>query len=454
MTGIASAALSRGISGVVPLTLVPVTLAYLGTELYGLWMAVVALTGMVAFADLGLGNGLMTKLAPCYSSGDTDRARRYISSAYLALTVVATVLCGTLWLLAPLLPWSSMFNVAAPAMESEARAMALVCLTAFIANVPLSLVIRVQYAYQEVARSNLWQAAGSAAALPLTVCAVRAELPPIAVVAATVVGPLLTNIVNSVWLYGWRRRDLAPSLRMVDRGAASVLLRLSGMFLVLTVVTSIASNADALVVAQALGLEDTTAYAVPARVCTLLGFLVTLLNIPFWSAAGDALARSDIAWVSRLTRRMSLLSVGTVGSAAGVLVLAGEDVLAVLVNGPFHTDHWLMGGLAAWWVLLAAISPRLMVQNAAGVIRPQLVGWLLYLVVSVPMKWYGARHWGLAAVPWAGVTVYLVTVLPTAVYGYRVAMVRSAAADLEDRSGQRRPSPPSGPTLRKLTGRR
>ncbi|MFC6023019.1 oligosaccharide flippase family protein [Plantactinospora solaniradicis] len=435
VSGIATAALSRGTGVVVPLVLIPVTLSYLGADRYGLWMAVTALTGMAAFTDLGLGNGLMTKLAPCYSSGDAAKARGYVSSAYLVLTVISVGTCTLLWVLSGVIPWASLLNVSGTATPSDARAVTLVCLTAFVLNIPLSLVIRVQYAYQQVGRSNIWQAAGSLSSLPLTLGAVQASLPPVTVIAASVSGPVLVNLVNTGWTYVRQMPEIGPRIGAVDPRLARELLRLSGLFFVLTIVWSLGMNADSLVVAHALGLEAVTAYAVPARLFTLLGFLVILVNLPLWSANGDALAQGHLDWVRRITRWMTLISALTLLLPAAVLLIAGDRLLAAWLPVPLGGDRWLLGGLALWMVLLAATSPIAMVQNAAGVVRPQLLGVSLYLVLSVLAKWYGATRYGIAAVPYASAVSYVLTVLPFTWYGYRRVLTthspKASSADLD-----------------------
>jgi hypothetical protein len=79
-------------------------------------------------------------------------------------------------------------------------------------------------------------------------------------------------------------------------------------------------------------------------------------------------------------------------------------------------------GLAAWWIIMAALSPVFMVQNGAGVVRPQLVGWGVYAVISIPVKALLATAWGIAAVPWVGAALLTVTVLPAALIGYHRVM--------------------------------
>ncbi|MGI5522213.1 lipopolysaccharide biosynthesis protein [Micromonospora sp. CA-259024] len=427
---------SRAAGIIGPILMVPVTLPYFGKDLYGLWMTVVSLATMASFADLGLGNGLMTKLAPCYAHGDVARARRYISSAYLTLSLLTVTLTALLWLLADTIPWTAIFNVSGQATPAQTRAIALICLTAFALNVPFSLIIRIQYAYQQVSWSNIWQTGGNLAALGVVFMLVWADLSPIMVIAAAAAAPLLVNVVNTIWFFG-RHPDLRPRLRTVEAGTAQELTRLSGLFFVLTVTMSFATSADTLIIAHVLGLSSVAGYVVPARLVAQIGLFVILVNIPLWSANGDALAQGQVAWVRRITRRMTIISVLAAALPATVLVFVGDHLFAAWLPVPMDGDPWLLAGLGMWWVLQAALSPRFMVQNAAGVIRPQLIGWVAFMVVSVLGKWYGAGRFGVNAVPWFGVLGYALTVAPAALYGYHRTLQRYPAADIKEGSSER-----------------
>jgi O-antigen/teichoic acid export membrane protein len=182
-----------------------------------------------------------------------------------------------------------------------------------------------------------------------------------------------------------------------------------------------ADNADPLIIAHVVGLGAVTSYAVPARLFGQIGTLVTLVNQPFWPMHGEALARGDVRWIRRTVRRMTIASTSLALVTSVVLVAFGGDILAAWL--PIRIDNRpLLLGLACWWVLLAAISPRFMVQNAAGVIRPQLWGYLGYFVLSVPGKVVAVNWFGVEAAPFVAVGLYSATVLPAAMYGYRRAL--------------------------------
>ena len=74
------------------LVVVPVTINYLNTENYGIWMAMTSIIYWFAFFDIGLGNGMRNYLAEAISNGDYDKARTYFSTAMVILSVIAVLI--------------------------------------------------------------------------------------------------------------------------------------------------------------------------------------------------------------------------------------------------------------------------------------------------------------------------------------------------------------------------
>jgi len=252
--------------------------------------------------------------------------------------------------------------------------------------------------------------------------AVSAQLAPTIVIAAAVSGPIISNIANSLWVYSRTGRPLSPRLSSVDRSVIATMFRLGGQFFVLSIITSVALNADNLIIAHSLGLAAVTAYAVPVKMFMALGLMVSLINLPLWPANGDALARGEYGWVRKTTARMTLLSGAAVLLPALGLFLFGDRVLHTWLKADLHGSTWLFLWLGFWWVLLATASPRFMVQNASGLVTPQLVGWVLYLVLSVPAKLFVANAYGVAGVAAVSALGYALLVWPAAAIGYRTAL--------------------------------
>jgi O-antigen/teichoic acid export membrane protein len=418
---IATSLAGRGAAALASLLLIPVTLGYLGPESYGLWTSVASVTSMLLWADLGLGNALMTRLTPLITRRRVQEGRELVSGAYAALGATAVVMLGLVWALSRVIPWADVLAGGGATLDS--RAVILVCLTAFFTNLPLSLIQRVLYANQRVWQSNLWQLAGSAISVIAAALAVQARLDPLAVIACAVSGPLIANLVCSLWVFGRETPSLRPSLRCATRRSLALVAGTGSAFLVVTVTSSVALNLDNLIVAHTLGLFEVTRLALPVKLYTVLGLIVGAVNLPFWPANAEAIARGDVAWVRRNTARMVVVSALAVALPAMLLMAVGRDGLLLATGFDIGDVPTLVAGLALWWILLAVASPLFMVQNARAVLLPQLVGWLIFLVWSVPAKLLLLPVCGLEALPLVSAALYALTVLPAAWIGYRRALL-------------------------------
>ncbi|MEV6371700.1 lipopolysaccharide biosynthesis protein [Micromonospora musae] len=433
IAGIASSLGGKAVGLIAPMLITPLAFTHLGAERYGMWMAVTSLTSMALFADFGLGNGLLTRLARLYAAGDRPAAAREVASAYALLGSLAAALLGVLVATVQLIPWPALLNVTEPDVARDTRAVVLLCFGSFLVNIPLALVQRVQYAHQQVAQSNLWQAVGSLLSAGLVVAGVVADVEPVLLIAAAVLAVPLMNAANTICYFAWQNPELRPRPRYVRRLTARGLLRLGLRFFVISVLSSVVLNIDGFLVGRVLGMTAAANYAVVMRVFSVLALFVTLVNLPLWPANGEALARGDLAWVRRNTRRMSCLSAAVVALPALGLVLFGNDVLRFWIRSDelTHVPVLLLGALAGYSLLIAVVSPIFMVQNSIGLLRPQFVGWLACLVLAIPLKVLLAGQLGLSGVALASVVSYAATVIPAAVVGYRRALdVMSAKSQI------------------------
>lgn len=439
IAGITSSLAGKAVGLVAPLLITPLAFGFLGAERYGMWMAITSLTSMALFADFGLGNGLLTRLALLHGAGDRGAAAREIASAYALLGGLATVLLAMLTATVALVPWPAVLNVTDPEVASDARVVVLLCFGAFLVNIPLALIQRVQYAHQQVAQSNLWQAAGSLISAALVVSSVMAGVRPVLLIAVAVLAVPLMNAANTICYFGWQNPELRPRPRHVRIPTARGLLRLGLRFFVISVLGSVVLNLDGFLVGRVLGLTEAATYAVVLRVFGVLALFITLVGLPLWPANGEALVRGDVTWVQRNTRRMSYLCAGVVALPGAALVLFGNDLFRLWIRSTEleHVPTLLLVALATHTVLVGVVSPMFMVQNSIGLLRPQLFGWLACLVVAVPLKIYLAGRIGLSGIAVASAVSYGVTVVPSAVVGYRRSLktVSSRTGDSDVTAG-------------------
>ena len=103
--------LYKGGSIVCNFLLVPLTINYLDTQNYGIWLTLSSFIAWFSFFDIGLGNGLRNKFAEAKAKEDMTLARGYVSSAYYTIGLVCLCLLLVFIILNIFIDWTRFFNV-------------------------------------------------------------------------------------------------------------------------------------------------------------------------------------------------------------------------------------------------------------------------------------------------------------------------------------------------------
>lgn len=360
----------------------PVLLRHLGHADFGVWMTALSITSMTMFVDLGIGNGLLTKLSSAYGKGDNDEMRGLISSAYASLTVIAVLLLVLLFVVlaaakSELSPAGGGGSVGAPIVA--------VCLAAFIAGIPASIIQKVFYSHQMVWLGNVWQVIAAAVSVAACLAAVSLGWGAWQAIAAYSAPPVILMVIAAVVFFR-TRPEIAPSFSSIDPAKIRMLLGIGSRFLVLGIVTSVALNADNVIIAQGLGAAAVTEYAVPAKLASVLGLMVTTLFLPLWPANGEAIARGDYAWVRASTSRMSLLGGLAVAVAGLFLVLLCEPIMMLWMGRTFSDQQAVLAFLCVMFSTMAFVSPFNMLLNSMGRVRVQIYPWVAFMVLTIAAK--------------------------------------------------------------------
>jgi O-antigen/teichoic acid export membrane protein len=409
---------ARAVAPPAPLLTIPIVLRQLGEATFGVWMTVASLTALVAFADLGMGAALLTRLTPLLTQRRYPEARSLLVAGYVTLIVMALSTTVVLWTSLGWLPWGTLLN--APD-SGEAALIAVATVSAFVLNIPASLIVRVQQAAQEVSASNIWAAAAAALTVPVALVLVHLDTRAWVLVMCLSLTPLIVNVANACWFFA-RHPELRPFSTPFSTESAKVVIHGGRGFLALSILMVAAVSFDNLIVTHAIGAAAVTALALPVRVFSQVGQLCTMLTTPLWAINGEALAHADLAWIRSNVRRMTRYTVVITVLASVIAILARDPLFVTFLGLSTAPSMSLLVALTAWWLLLAGLSPRFMVMNAASIVRLQVKGWMAFIVIALPMKVWLVPSVGLEAVVWVGVGVYIVTVLPAALLGYRRAL--------------------------------
>jgi len=409
----AAAALAKVLSVGTTLISVPLTLHYLGVERFGMWMTISSLIAMLAFADFGIANGVLSSVADANGRDDSTAIGRFVASGFFLLVGIAAVLMVAFALAYPFVPWHKVFNVQTPLARAEAGPALAVFVACFALAIPLGVVQRVQMGLQQGFSASLWQCMGSMFALTGVLLAIYAQCGLPWLVLALAGAPLLAAAANSLHFYFFARPDLRPRMSAAHWASVRKIAETGALFFVLQITVAVAFSSDSIVIAQMLGASAVAQYAVPEKLFGLISLALAMVLAPLWPAYGEALARGDGPWVRRTLARSFGISFLLAASLAAVLTLVAPSILRFWVGDSVVVPLMLMVALAIWKTIEAAGNAVAMFLNGAQIVRVQVIFASLTAIFALGLKILLIPIFGIAGVVIATIVSYCVfTIMP------------------------------------------
>jgi O-antigen/teichoic acid export membrane protein len=385
---------ARASSMLMTIVSVPLTLNYLGPERFGLWMTVTSVVSMLAFADFGIGSGLLTVVAEASGRDDQVAIRRYITSAFAILVLIATLILAVFFLfIYPAVDWPHVFNVHSPSARADAGPAIAMLVTCFAASIASLIVPRAQLALQQGFVNNLWVTIGLFVSLA-GIWLVSAARGSVALLILAMLGtPVVTATINGI-IFFQRNKQYRPSWPLVNSAAIKRILGTGLMFVVLQLGSSISFASDKLIIARLLGAVAVADYSVYERVFGVGSNLMLVMLLPIWPAYAEAWARKDTVWVRRTLKRSLALAVGISTSFGVLIVLLGPLIVSLWTRKDVPVQPIVLHSLAIWCVIQCTQNALAMLLNGLHVIKVQVISSILVACLAIPLKFLLVRSVG------------------------------------------------------------
>lgn len=406
-----TAILYKIIVSATPLITLKITYNYLGVEVYGLWSAITNFFALFAFSDLGIGNGLQTQLSKASGLEDIPQCRSLLSSTNIMLWGVSTLLFLIFIIAYPVVNWASLMNAHDMETVKLAAPIVFVIVLPKIFSIPVSIINRTQLALQEGYNGNIWGIIGSLASLiSIVVCAYN-DLGKVFLLCCSSLIPLIVSSLNMIVYYGFQRKDLKLSIQYADWRTAKDLLNLGLYFFLLSILTTIGLCMDTFIVAKTCTLAEAASFSVIYKLALVISSVLTIFCQPLWGANGEAIARGDVSWVKKNTIRMSLTLMTLTSFGSVIFVYYAPVVFKMWLGDGFSYSSSCLIWLCVLQVEQAFISPYFMFLNANGVVKEQLMIFVIFTPVSFVLKYIYALNYGVSVIPFIGSVSYLFIVV-------------------------------------------
>lgn len=375
----------KGWSAVVVLLMVPLTLECLGSYQNGVWLTISSLLVWIDQMDIGLGNGLRNRLAMYQARGESDEARRIVSSTMAMLVCIIIplflIFSAVIWI-GDVYAFLNVEPDSIPELRTALQcAVTLVCITfvlKFIGNVYMGM--------QLPAVSNLLMALGQTIALIATWLLFMADHATFYnIVAVNTAAPMLVYAASYPITFYGKYPQLRPRYKSVNLHTAIQLGNLGLKFFWLQIAAIIQFMTANILISHFFTPEMVTPYQITYRYMSLLMVFFSIVCMPFWNATTDAYERQDTGWIERASKKMNMLT-ALIFVAAAVMTLVSPWVYDLWIGDKCHVPFGMTCMMALYVCLLILSMRYSYFLNGIGALRLQMY-MTVSAIVFIPLAW-------------------------------------------------------------------
>lgn len=305
---IGNSSIYKAFSIIINFFLVPLSISYLGSEQYGLWLTIFSFIGWFSFFDFGIGNGLRNKLASSMAIKDVSLSKAYVSTAYFGITSI--ILFVLLLSIIPfyLIPWDTIFNY-----KNNNQSIGQVISVVFIifsVNLVLKMITSIYYADQNSSMSGLIQLLGQIIIVIGIYIALQISTASLLLYASIVLGSqMLVLLLVTIIAFCGRYRLIRPSIKAFDKNLLNDILSLGGKFFLMQITYIIIISTDNFIINYFLGAQEVTIFNIAFKYFMIATMGMSIITEPYWSAFTNAAAQGDIEWIKESVKNLLKISI-------------------------------------------------------------------------------------------------------------------------------------------------
>lgn len=388
--------LIKGGSILIGFLLVPITLNYVDSETYGIWMTLSTMVAWISFFDIGINNGLKNKLAEAFVHRDFELCRKYISTTYAILTIIFSVVMVLLLIVVPYLNWPHLLNL--PTEYSEVLVYSICILVVyFCLNFVLSTINVILTADQrpaDAAFRTFVQQALSLLIIYLLTLTTEGSLLKLCI--GLCVAPIIVVLIYNITLFRRSYHEISPNVSFVDFNVAPELMSLGVKFFIIQIAGVIQYQLVNFILLRYYGGTSVTEYNIAFKYFNAMNMVWTILITPLWVGFTDAITNKDFNWIyNTLKRYLSLFIIASIGCLLMLVVSPivyklwiGDTVsigFSVSLWTCMYTIAWMLSGV---YVSFINGSGQIGLQTIFCLLTPVLFMVLAYITVINDLPLY------------------------------------------------------------------
>ncbi len=376
--------------------LVPLTINYLDTENYGIWLTLSSFIGWFSFFDIGLGNGLRNKFAEAKSLGNYKDAQALVSTAYFTIGSISLLLVIVFFGVNHFINWAQLFNTNT-GLQSELSLLLPIIFAFFGIQLVVKLITSIYQADQNHSIQGKIQFFGQALSLLIIYLLTKTDQSSLLIFGSIFSAlPVLILIGLNLFAFKTTFKAFKPQFSLWEKEYLMEITGIGFKFFVVQIAAMVLFSTDNFIISRLFGPEEVVPYNVAFKYFSIVTMAYTIVLAPYWSSFTDAYTKKDFEWIKKsvynIQKLWLLIPVGLI-----VMLFLADWFYQLWVGNkvivPIHLSLSM-----AFFVLLSTFNMiYVYFINGVGKIKLQLITSLISMTTNIPLSIYLGKYLGLGS---------------------------------------------------------
>jgi O-antigen/teichoic acid export membrane protein len=370
--------------GIVFIT-IPLLLNYLDKEIYGVWITIFSVLNIVFFVDIGIANGLKTKLTQAITNKDEDLAKTYISNAYFLMSSLALLFLAIGTFSIYFIDLKRLLNTSLN--EQELKRVFFITLLMVVIGLILSLYKSLYYAIHKSYKVELSLLIYQLIVLFL-VFIFSMYLPRSLFNVALIYG--CSNIIISfIFTLNFfdKYSNYKPSFKLLSRKGIKNLIDLSLGFFMIQLCMIVIFSTDNILISNLLNPSEVANYDVVFKLFQAAIVFSVITQDPFWPLYTDAYEKKEFNWIKQTIIRLNKFFILFVILIA-ILVYISKPLISIWIPKELEISNTLVIFMGMFVILRVYGIIHMNFLNAIGKIKLQALLYMFGAIINIPLSIY------------------------------------------------------------------
>lgn len=371
--------------------LVPLTINYLDTENYGVWLTLTSFISWFSFFDIGLGNGLRNKFAEAKALGNYKDAQAFVSTAYFTIGVISIVIVIALFLVNPFIDWAQLFNTNV-SLQGDLSLLLPIIFAFFGIQLIVKLITSIYQADQNHSIQAKIQFLGSTLSLLVIFLLTKTDQSSLLIFGFFFSAlPVLILIGLNFYAFKTTYKAFKPKYSLWKTENLKEIGGLGFNFFLVQIASTVLFTTDNFIISKLFGPEEVVPYNIAFKYFSIVTMLYTIIITPYWSAFTEAYTKNDFEWikksVSNIQKIWMLIPIGLVG-----MIFLADWFYQFWVDDNLKVPLQLSMAMAIFVLLLTFNMVYVNFINGVGKIKLQLIVSVLVMILNIPLSVFFAKN--------------------------------------------------------------